>query len=388
MTRWSAPAAALAALVALIGAGLAAGTSEEEGLPPWPKIALVRDLGPFDNPTHVAHAGDGSGRLFVVEQKGRIRIAKDGAVRPAPFLDISGRVSCCGAHGLRSVAFPWDFPDKRYFYVDYTDKAGDTVIARFRVSADPDAADPNSEQILLTVKQAEADGGGGPMAFGLDGHLYVGTRGGGSASGSRDPAQDPGSLRGKILRIDTESRTQPYGIPPDNPFVKKEGYRPEIWALGLHNPQGLSIDPKTGDLYVADAGHERWEEINVQPGRSLGGENYGWDILEGSHCRGPETCKKEGIVLPASEYDRSQGCAVAGGMVHRGKALPDLEGIYLYGDRCSGRIWGLRREGDAWKGKLLADTPLAISTIAEDEKGDLYVGDRKKGYLHKIEIQR
>jgi len=389
LRRRTAALAALIALSALTGSPFGQ-ESDPAGKTPagWPKIALVRAAGPFDQPAHLTNARDRSGRLFVVEQKGRILVVKDGSALSVPFLDITGRVSCCEGRGLMSAAFPYDYVDKRQFYVDYTDRNGDTVIARYKVTSNPDVADPNSEQILLTVKQPGPGSSGGQIAFGVDGYLYAGVGDGGPPGKPESRAQDPASLLGKILRIDPGPRTAPYGIPPDNPFVKKEGYRPEVWALGLRNPRRFSIDSRTGDIYIGDAGQDRTEEIDVQPGTSLGGQNYGWNVLEGSRCHGSADCRKEGFILPVAEYDRSGGCSVTGGLVYRGEAHPDLQGIYLYGDLCSGRIWGLRKEGEVWKGKLLTESKLAISTFGEDEAGNLYVADHGEGGIFRIEVAK
>ena len=353
----------------------------------WPEISLTMEAGGLRSPTHITHAGDGSGRLFAAEQKGRIMIIKDRAVLKKPFLDITGRVSCCGERGLLSVAFPPGYPEKNYFYVNYTDKAGDTVVARYRTTADADAADPGSGTILLTIKQPYANHNGGQLAFGPDGYLYIGMGDGGSAGDPRNNGQDPTALLGKILRIDVESNTSPYGIPPDNPYVDTKGYRGEIWALGMRNPWRFSFDRKTGDLYMADVGQDLYEEIDFQPASSRGGENYGWNIMEGLHCFKAPDCSRQGLVLPVAEYGRDQGCSVTGGMVYRGTKFPGMEGIYLYGDYCSGLIWGLRHSGNSWRSTLLLKSGLSISTFGEDEEGTLYVADHAKGGIYRIGVR-
>lgn len=378
----------LACLVIALLQAAAPAEAQEKPTTPWPKIALVRAAGPFANPVHIAGARDGSGRLFVVEQRGRILVLKNGAALSAPFLDIKDRVRAGGERGLLSVAFPPDFSGRRRFYVDYTDRNGDTVIARFGVGSSPDAADPNSETILLKIEQPYANHNGGQILFGRDGFLYIGMGDGGSAGDPKNNAQNPASLLGKMLRLDVEGTAAPYGIPSDNPFVNKPRYRPEVWATGLRNPWRFSFDSATGDMYIADVGQDRWEEIHVQPASSRGGENYGWKVLEGSHCYGASECRREGLVAPVAEYDHSQGCSVTGGFVYRGKAHPGLVGIYLYGDYCSGKIWGLRREGDAWRSHLLADSGMAISSFGEDDSGELYVAEHGAGVIYRIEVPR
>ena len=351
----------------------------------WPRIALTLRISRLDQPTHVTHAGDGSGRLFVTEQKGRILIVRGNTLLKKPFLDIRSRVGCCGEQGLLSVAFPPGYKRKRHFYVNYTNRSGDTVVARYRVTARQDIADPVSEEILLTIDQPYANHNGGQLAFGPDGYLYIGMGDGGSAGDPRKNGQKKSSLLGKLLRIDVESGGKEYAIPKDNPFAREKGYRPEIWALGLRNPWRFSFDRKTGDLYIADVGQNEYEEIHFQPASSNGGENYGWNIMEGGHCYRARTCSTDGLVLPIAEYDHSEGCSITGGMVYRGRAYPSLRGMYLYGDYCSGRIWGLRRSGAAWEKALLIDTSIDISTFGEDEAGNVYVADHGEGRVYSIE---
>ncbi len=190
-----------------------------------------------------------------------------------------------------------------------------------------------------------------------------------------------------MLRIDVESQTEGYAIPPDNPFVGKAGNRPEIWALGLRNPWRFSFDRETRDLYIADVGQDKYEEVNFQPASSKGGENYGWDVMEGLHCYTSESCNKTGLTLPILEYSLTQGnCAATGGFVYRGAEFPSLQGVYIYGDYCSGRIWGLRKKGDTWENKLILDTDLGISTFGQDEAGNIYVADHSRGDIYKIVV--
>ena len=358
----------------------------------WPQISLSAVAGGFTQPVHVTHAGDGSGRIFVVEQGGRIRILDNGVVLPVPFLDLASlnppRLVAGGEQGLLSVAFPPGFSSKGYFYVNYT-RSGDgaTVVARYRVSiGDANAADPASEEVVLTISQPFANHNGGQLAFGPDGYLYIGMGDGGSGGDPLNNGQAPGTLLGKLLRIDVESGAAPYGIPPTNPFLGRTGYRPEIWALGLRNPWRFSFDRGTGDLYLGDVGQETVEEVDFQPAGDPGGRNYGWNIMEGDRCYPPGTvgCNRTGLALPAFVYDHSLGCSVTGGHVVRGSALPSLQGVYLFGDYCSGRIWGIRKNGAGWDNALLADTALNISTFGEDESGNVYVVNHASGDLLKI----
>jgi len=350
----------------------------------WPQIALEERFSSFDQPVQVTGAGDGSGRLFVVEQEGRIAVVAAGRVLAEPFLDISDRVSCCGERGLLGLAFPPGFSVSRHFYVDYTDIAGETVVSRFSAGSDPNRADPASEEVLLTIDQPFANHNGGQIAFGPDGYLYIGTGDGGSGGDPNNHAQNPLSLLGKLLRIDVETGDASYRIPPSNPFASGGDHRPEIWALGLRNPWRFAFDGSTGDLFIADVGQNRYEEVNVQPASSRGGENYGWRIMEGLHCFNPDPCDPNGLVLPVVEYDHSLGCSVSGGQVYRGARWPRLDGVYLYGDYCSGRIWGLRRTAGGWEHRQLTDTDLAISAFGVDETGVVLVVDHSSGRLFAV----
>jgi glucose/arabinose dehydrogenase len=384
-------------LFAMVGCGGGGGASPAAGPSPvptgLPQISLAVVAGGFVSPVHVTHAGDGSGRIFVVEQAGRIRILDNGAVLPAPFLDLASlippRLVAGGEQGLLSVAFPPGFAAKRYFYVNYTRaQDGATVVARYRLSAgDPNVADPASEEVLLTISQPFANHNGGQLAFGPDNYLYIGMGDGGSGGDPFNNAQNPGVLLGKLLRIDVESGAVPYGVPPTNPFLGMISYRPEIWALGLRNPWRFSFDRGTGNLYIGDVGQNNFEEIDFQPAGSPGGQNYGWNIMEGDSCYPPGTvgCNRTGLALPVFVYAHVPECSVTGGHVYRGSAFPSLQGVYLFGDLCSGRIWGIRRNGAAWDNAVLADnTGLTITTFGEDESGNVYVVNYANGDLLQI----
>ena len=350
-----------------------------------PTLALGTPLGGFASPVGITHAGDGTGRLFVVEQGGRIRLVKNGVLLATPFLNISTRISAGGERGLLGLAFPHDYARKGHFYVNYTNPAGNTVISRFRRSAaDPDTADPASEQIVLTIGQPFANHNGGQLAFSQrDRMLYVGMGDGGSGGDPGNRAQNPAELLGKMLRLDTETgRPYAYTTPATNPFISTTGFRPEIWALGVRNPWRFSFDRLTADMYMADVGQGSWEEVNFQPAESSGGENYGWRIMEGTHCFNPPGCSVFGLTLPVVEYGHGAGdCSVTGGYVYRAGAFPRMQGLYIYGDFCSGRIWGLRRVSGMWQNTLLLDTSFQISAFGEDEGGNLYVAAYNTGQI-------
>lgn len=373
----------------------------------WPEIALEPVTDGFSQPVHIAHAGDGSGRLFVVEKNGYIRVVENQTIEPIPFLDIHDRVLAGGEQGLLSVAFPPGYAEKGYFYVYYTNQDGDNQVSRFRSTPDPDFADPDSEEIILYINHPDRENhNGGQIAFGPDGYLYIATGDGGGGGDPDDNGQDTSSLLGKLLRIDVEFDTPPptdadhkvylpilfdnseqkpaYRVPADNPFGGIPGYVSEIWALGLRNPWRFSFDRLTGDLYTADVGQNTYEEVNHQDASSQGGENYGWNIMEGSHCFNSETCDQSGLTLPVSEYSHDLGCSVTGGYVYRGATSPSMEGYYFFADYCTGRIWALTRDSSTWTSQVLLNSPYSISTFGEDEIGELYLADLDGGAIYQV----
>lgn len=314
----------------------------------------------------------GDGRLFVLERVGRIRVIEGGALLAEPFLDISGRVASGGERGLLGLAFPPDYASKQYFYVNYTDRQGDTTIARYRVTQSPNRADPASEAVLLKIRQPFSNHNGGQIRFGPDGFLYIGMGDGGSGGDPQNNAQNPRSLLGKLLRYDSESDLSQLRIPADNPFANNPLYEPAVWAFGLRNPWRFSFDRESGDQWIADVGQNRAEEVNFQPA-GRGGQNYGWNPTEGLQCF-LSGCNLAAYTLPVIEYGRSEGCSITGGFVYRGTAVPELRGQYIYGDYCTGSIWGLRREGDRWVNQQLLRTTEGVSTFGEDSSGEVYVG--------------
>jgi glucose/arabinose dehydrogenase len=331
----------------------------------------------FDKPLGLTHAGDGSERLFVLEQGGTIRIIEGDAALDVPFLDISNRISCCGERGLLGLAFDPDYSNTRHFFINYTGAGGDTVVARFTTSSsNPNRADPDSELVLLTFSQPFSNHNGGHVAFGPDGYLYIGTGDGGSGGDPQNNAQNLGNLLGKVLRIDIRSGTAE--VPFDNPFVGRAGSREEIWAYGLRNPWRFSFDRLTGDLLIADVGQNSIEEINFQSAASTGGENYGWRLKEGSRCFDPPSnCTQETLVDPVLEYGHDEGCSVTGGFRSRARPSSGLDGVYLFGDFCRGTIWGGFEDGDgSWSRRVLAETDLSITSFGEDESARIYVVDR------------
>jgi glucose/arabinose dehydrogenase len=332
----------------------------------------------LDMPEGLMNAGDGSGRLFIVEQGGLILIFKDGALLPTPFLDLTQKVDCCGERGLLGLVFHPKYSENGLFYVDYTEKTGNqlyTVIARYSVSAnDPNQADPNSELRMLHIKQPFQNHKGGQLQFGPDGYLYIGMGDGGSQGDPEGNGQSLQTLLGKILRIDVD-HNEPYAVPSDNPFVNGGGLW-EIWAYGLRNPWRFSFDRLNGDLYIGDVGQDAWEEIDYLSAGSPGGENFGWSYFEGTHpYRGSPPAGMK-FVIPVAEYSHDLGNAVIGGYVYRGVNLPAWQGVYLYGDYGSGRVWSLLHLKDgSWQNSEMFETGRQISSFGVDENGEIYLVD-------------
>jgi glucose/arabinose dehydrogenase len=341
---------------------------------PLPAVALRRIVAGLSSPVQVTHAGDRSGRLFIVEQGGRIRILKNGRLLPRPFLDITSKVTSGGEMGLLSVAFHPRFVENGRFFVNYTTGEGErlrSVVAEYRVSPDADVA-ATVERVLLEVSQPFRNHNGGLNLFGPDGMLYIGFGDGRSGGDPMNNGHRLDTQLGKLLRIDVDGGT-PYRAPSDNPFVGRAGARGEIWAYGLRNPWRFSFDRTTGRLFVGDVGQNRLEEVDIVER----GKNYGWRVMEGTSCYNPASgCTREGLELPIAEYDHAADCSITGGYAYRGTRIPGLAGRYLFGDYCSGRIWALTETGGArWTMTQVSSTDLRISSFGEDAAGEVYVVD-------------
>jgi glucose/arabinose dehydrogenase len=351
------------------------------------RVRLERVASGFDRPLFVIHSGDGSGRLFVVEQGGRIHVLKGGAVLASPFLDVTAALdNSKGERGLLGLAFAPDYGKSGYLFVAHTAPGPAVVVRRFHVSADPDRADPSSGELVLSMADPFSNHNGGMLTFGPDGYLWVGTGDGGAAGDPYDNARNPKSLLGKLLRLDV--RQLPYRSPVDNPFVRGGG-RPEVWALGLRNPWRFSFDRGSGELWIGDVGQNAWEEIDLADPRSAAGIRFGWKTMEGGHCFSPrQGCDPAGLALPVHEYGHDAGCSVTGGYVYRGKRVPALLGAYLFGDYCRGTVWTLRRGADgAFEVARLLDTGRLISSFGEDEAGEVYLCDHGRGEIFRFAVR-
>jgi glucose/arabinose dehydrogenase len=339
----------------------------------------------LNQPVALTHAGDT--RLFITQQIGTVLIYDALGLRATPFLDIRSLVLSGGERGLLSIAFHPLYRDNGLFFVYYTNRDGDNVVARYKVSSsDPDRADTTSGTILLTIPHPNfANHNGGQLQFGPDGYLYIGTGDGGSGGDPNNHGQDLSQLLGKLLRVDIDHGS-PYAIPASNPFVQHAGARGEIWAYGLRNPWRFSFDRSSGDLWIGDVGQGTYEEADLQPATSIGGENYGWRKMEGLHCFNPSTnCADPSFTMPVLEYSHAQGaCSITGGYRYRGTQIPSLRGAYLYGDYCTGSIWSATQTGAVWTSKTLFATTISISSFGEDVSGELYVLDVAKGIVYRI----
>lgn len=364
----------------------ACGSSDGQRTPAAADIALEEVATGFANPVHIA-SGDGTGRLFVVEQRGAVRAIENGGPAAETFLDISAKVESGGEKGLLSVAFHPRYAENREFFVDYTTRIDGqltSIVSRWREAGG--RADPASEEVLLAIEQPFDNHNGGQLAFGPDGFLYIGKGDGGSGNDPLDHGQNPGTLLGAVLRIDVDRSDPPlaYRIPPDNPFVGQAGSRGEIWAYGLRNPWRFSFDAPTGLLYLGDVGQGAREEIDVIDK----GGNYGWRVMEGDVCTpgvDPD-CDPTGFIPPIHTYATGElGRSVTGGFVYRGVSVPALVGLYLYADYVSGRVWGLRYDGArVTEQRELLRTSYRISTFGQDDEGELYLADHAGGRIFRI----
>ncbi len=372
----------------------------DEGAPPQANINLTLVSSGLLRPSYVTAAPGDRSRLFIIEKLGRIRIYKNNALQPTPFIDIDPVVRSSGnEEGLLSMAFHPDYASNGYFYVYYTNNNGDLQIARYSVTANPDVADPNSALTLLIIPHpTNTNHNGGQLQFGPDGYLYLATGDGGSGGDPPNNAQNTGVLLGKMLRIDVDGG-EPYAIPPNNPFVGPGNPLDEIWSLGLRNPWRFSFDRLTGDIWIGDVGQETWEEVDHEPASSPGGLNWGWDCYEGTHpyLSNPSLPYCTGLTFtwPVYEYSHGSvgGCAITGGYVYRGSPNSTYFGDYLFADYCVGNtLWGLRFNGSAWvatQHTLVPPAGLVLNnptSFGQDAYGDLYVAD-DSGEVFKIALR-
>jgi glucose/arabinose dehydrogenase len=343
----------------------------------------------LDAPIFLTSAPGDSIRLFVVEQGGTIRIIRHESLRATPFLDFSDSVSHGGEQGMLGLAFAPDYATSGAFYVHTTDPAGDIRLLRFKVSGDPNVADPASGVTILAFPHPEDNHNSGMIAFGNDGYLYIGSGDGGGGGDPLETGQDPSDLLGAILRIDVSGDSAGYAIPGSNPFVGDSGFAPEIWAYGLRNPWRFSFDRTTHELWIGDVGQNAYEEVDRLPA-GVGGQNLGWDVMEGTHCFEPSTgCEDASLRAPVTDYGHDLGCTVIGGDVYRGTAQPALVGGYVFGDYCSGRVWTIDPAGDGYRSPVqVAQTTTNISAFGEDEAGELFAADITGGTILRVTATR
>jgi glucose/arabinose dehydrogenase len=349
------------------------------------QLTVKKVVGGLSSPLGVVHAGDGSNRLFVVQQGGRVRVVKGRTLQSGSFLNLSSKLSTGGERGLLGLAFHPDFATNRRLFVFYTRSGGDIVVSRMTANSARTSAPSSSEVVLFTIEHsAESNHNGGAMAFGPDGYLYIGVGDGGGSGDPHDNGQDIDSRLGKILRIDVDGTgagpNGAFAYPPDNPYVGAPG-DDAVFAIGLRNPWRLSFDRTTGDLWAADVGQAKYEEIDRDIAPPSPGRNYGWNVMEGKHCYGASSCSQAGLTLPVAEYTHASGCSVTGGYVYRGVTQRDLQGLYVLGDFCSGRIWTIPAGGSSLTQRR--DTSLLITSFGESESGELYVVSRS-GSLYRV----
>jgi glucose/arabinose dehydrogenase len=347
-------------------------------------VSLQQVASTSDTVTGITNAGDS--RLFLTLRSGRIVILDNGSLRSQPFLDIRNLTTTDGERGLLSTAFHPRYATNGFFFVDYTNLQGNTVIARYQVSAsDPNRADPASARILLTIAQPFSNHNGGQLQLGPDGYLYIGLGDGGSANDPECRAQKADNLLGKMLRIDVDQSvaTPPYyGIPGSNPFRGSGDPLDKVWATGLRNPWRFSFDRQTGDLWIGDVGQDRREEIDFQPVSSTGGENYGWKVMEGTLCNSSDACPAStpacgstAYTPPVLEYDHNPHCSVIGGYVYRGGGASQLQGSYVFGDLCSGVIWAAAHSGNSFTVRTVPGQVAQLTAFGEDSQGELYAAN-------------
>jgi glucose/arabinose dehydrogenase len=379
------PVVLILAVLGVVGAGFAVTRVRARAQSDWlisQNLSLAPVVKGLKEPTFVAWVPDASKRMLILEREGRVRVADaDGTLHPTPLIDVSDNTSTSTEEGLLGLAFDPRYSQNGYLYIDYTANDASVNVVRYTVSPNqPNQVDPTTAMTVMTVPKRSKFHNGGTLAFGPDGYLYISI---GDDEASQE-AQTTASIYGKILRIDVDS-AQPYAVPPTNPFVDTPGARPEIWAYGFRNPWRFSFDRSTGDLWIGDVGDARWEEIDMQPANSRGGENYGWPFFEGSECIEQDHCQDPGLVAPLVTYGHNMTCAVMGGYVFRGPSVPAFQGQYLFGDLCTGGVFTMT--GDAQKGWTrveLGFNPIKIDSFAEDPNGDVYVVDMQGGVIYRI----
>ena len=344
--------------------------------PGTPTLQLVTSQ--LANPVYATSPPGDTLRLFVVEQAGRVRVLRRDTLLATPFLDLRGKIASGGERGLLSLAFHPQYAANGRFYVYFTDVNGDIRIVRYLVSAaDSNVADSLSADTVLAVAHpGQSNHNGGQLQFGPDGKLYAGLGDGGGGGDPDSNAQNKHRLLGKLLRLDVDGASG-YTVPANNPFVGDTSARPEIWAYGLRNPWRFSFDRTTGELYIADVGQSAWEEVDVQSAASTGGQNYGWNVMEGSYCYNTSNCNKNGLVLPVYTYNHPVGCSITGGYVYRGTKVPVLAGFYMFGDYCTHFVRSFQYSGGQainvgdWSQYI--DPGPSISSFAQDQRGELYI---------------
>lgn len=365
--------------------------SRPPGFPAAPlSVSLERVVRGIPGPIAVTNAGDGTGRIFVNEQAGRVRVIADDVLLPTPFLDIQNLVSAEEAEeGLLGIAFHPNYADNGFFYVAFTARDATNTVMRFHVSAaDPNVADPASGTVILAIPDRHPEHhNGGMLAFGPEGYLYISTGDEGFTYDEVGNSQSLASLHGKILRIDVDGG-DPYRVPDDNPFVAVPGARGEIWAMGLRNPWRFTFDSATGDMYIGDVGQDQWEEINYLPAGERGA-NYGWNLMEGNHCFAPIAgdcaALPANLMPPIVEYSHEHGCAVIGGQVYHGSRSPLLAGRYLFSDVCSGTLWTLAGDAEhGWSIEELLRTELSVTAIGLDEDGEILLTAYQSGSVYRV----
>jgi len=379
------PALVALAIVAVVAANLVVGRARARAQSDWlqgKNLTLQPIVKGLKEPTFVGGPADGSRRLFMLERPGRVRVADaDGTLHPTPLLDVSDNTSTSTEEGLLGLAFDPAFTENGYIYIDYTANDASVQIVRYTVSpGQPDQVDPSTASTIMSIPKRSKYHNGGTLAFGPDGYLYI-SLGDDEAS---EEAQQLTSIYGKILRVDVDS-SQPYAIPPSNPFVNQAGARGEIWAYGFRNPWRFSFDRATGDLWVGDVGDAKLEELDMEPANSHGGENYGWPYLEGTECIDTSHCHDPNLVAPLATYGHNMNCAIIGGYVYRGPTVAALTGSYLFGDLCTGGVFtmtGSAQQG--WERVELGFNPIKIDSFGEDPDSNVYVADMQGGVIYRI----